>query len=185
MAFGLFLTDAWLGFRNHRYSRLIEQHECGYSPNVCKADFDGDGQFTQIEVQFRHDAPVQLPPRFKGTEPEAVLNAFFLDGTARTHFAIAGESNHDRLIVYEGAKWPDRNWPVNVVYHHHDNQLVETAPTEVDREILAALASRDDSGTHMHWVAYSLLAWPVRVIYTLLFVGAAFLLRRDRRLKSP
>ena len=185
MAFGLFLTDAWLGFRHYRYSRLIAQHECGYGPNVCKADFDGDGQVTQINVQFRYDAPVELPPRFKGTEPEAVLNAFFLDGTARTHFAIAGESNHDRLIVYEGAKWPDRNWPVNVVYHHHDNQLVETAPTEVDREILAALASRDDSGTHMHWVAYSLLAWPVRVIYTLLFVGAAFLLRRDRRLKSP
>ena len=186
LALGLFVTDTWLGFRRHRYSRLVAQHECGYSHNpVCRADFDGDGKFTQIKVLFRHDASVELPPRFNGTEDEAVLNAFFMDGTARTHVAIARESNRDRLIVYEGMKWPDTNGPVKAVYQHNGNQLVENTPTEVDQEILAALASRDDAGTHIRWVVYSLLAWPVRVVYLLPFVVAALLLRRDRRLKSP
>jgi hypothetical protein len=175
----LLLIDAWLAFRNYRYSQLFEEYECGYLPNrTCKADFDGDGQFTEIKVQYRHDTLVELPPRFNGTEGEVVMNAYFMDGSFRTHFAIARHLNRDRLLVYEGRA--DVKDAINVVYERNANQLVETTPTEVDEEILAAMASRDDTGTFHQWIAYGLLAWPVRVVYILLFVSAALLFRRSR-----
>lgn len=165
--------------RNHRYSQLVAEHECGYSPKpACHADFDGDGQFTQIKIQYRHDTPVELPPRFSGTEPEAVLNAFLMDNTLRTHVATARQSNRDRLLVFDGTQWPGKNGPTYAVYARNSNQLVETPATKVDKEILAAMAARDDAGTWNQWVAYGLLAWPVRLIYIVLFVIVALSLTR-------
>jgi hypothetical protein len=174
LALVLFLTDARLTFRHYQYSQLLEQHECGYpSERACRADFDGDGQLTEIRVRYRYDTPVELPPRFKGSEANVVLNAFLMDNTLRTHIAIGKESSRDRLIVYEGAKWPDRNRAVNAVYEHNGNGLVSTSPTAADEEILKAMAARDDAGTLNLWVVYTLLVWPVRIIYLALFAGAA------------
>ena len=172
LALVLFLTDARLAVRNYQYSQLIEEFECGYpSEHVCRADFDGDGQFTEIRVRYRYDTPVELPPRFRGTEARVVLNAFLMDNTLRTHIAIGRESNRDRLIVYEGVPWPDRNWAINAVYEHNGNGLVETSPTAADEEILTAMATRDDTGSLRQWMIYWVMAWPLRIIYIVLFVG--------------
>ena len=173
LALVLFLTDARLAVRDYQYSQLIEEFECGYpSERACRADFDGDGQFTEIRVRYRYDTPVELPPRFRGTEARVVLNAFLMDNTLRTHIAIGRESNRDRLIVYEGVPWPDRNWAINTVYEHNGNGLVETSPTAADEEILTAMATRDDTGSLSRWVVYWVMAWPLRIIYIVLFVGA-------------
>lgn len=173
LALVLFLTDARLAFRNYRYSQLIEEHECGYpSERVCRGDFDGDGQFTEIRVRYRYDTSVELPPRFKGSEASVVLNAFLMDNTLRTHIAIGRESNRDRLIVYEGLESPDQKRPINAVYEHNGTGLVETSPTAADEEILTAMATRDDTGSLTQWIAYRLLAWPLRIVYIALFVGA-------------
>jgi hypothetical protein len=115
------------------------------------------------------------------------LNAFSLDNTLRTHIAIVGNSDRDRLIVYEGRDWPWKSSTVNNVYERIDNQLVETVPTEVEEELLAAMAARDDTGTLGRWIFYSLLAWPLRFIYVILFVVAAVLYLRNnvlRRLRN-
>jgi len=173
LALVLFLTDARLAVRDYQYSQLIEEFECGYpSERACRADFDGDGQFTEIRVRYRYDTPVELPPRFRGTEARVVLNAFLMDNTLRTHIAIGRESNRDRLIVYEGVPWPDRNWAINAVYEHNGNGLVETSPTAADEEILTAMAMRDDTGSLRQWMIYWVMAWPLRIIYIVLFVGA-------------
>jgi len=173
LALVLFLTDARLAVRDYQYSQLIEEFECGYpSERACRADFDGDGQFTEIRVRYRYDTPVELPPRFRGTEARVVLNAFLMDNILRTHIAIGRESNRDRLIVYEGVPWPDRNWAINAVYEHNGNGLVETSPTAADEEILTAMATRDDTGSLRQWMIYWVMAWPLRIIYIVLFVGA-------------
>jgi len=173
LALVLFLTDARLAVRDYQYSQLIEEFECGYpSERACRADFDGDGQFTEIRVRYRYDTPVELPPRFRGTEARVVLNAFLMDNTLRTHIAIGRESNRDRLIVYEGVPWPDRNWAINAVYEHNGNGLVETSPTAADEEILTAMAMRDDTGSLRQWMIYWVMAWPLRIIYIVLFVVA-------------
>lgn len=174
LALVLLLTDARLAFRNYQYSQLIEECECGYPrERACRADFDGDGQFTEIRVRYRYDTRVDLPPHFKGSEARVVMNAFLMDNTLRTHIAIGRESNRDRLIIYEGADWPDRKGAINAVYEHNGNGLVETTPTAADQEILTAMATCDDTGSLNQWVVYSLIAWPLRIIYILLFVGAA------------
>jgi hypothetical protein len=176
LALVLFLIDGRLAFRDYENNQLIEEYECGYpSKRVCWADFDGDGQFTEIRVRYRYDTPVELPPRFRGTEARVVLNAFLMDNTLRTHIAIGRESNRDRLIVYEGVPSPDRNWAINAVYEHNGNGLVETSPTAADEEILTAMATRDDTGSLRQWVIYSVMAWPLRIIYIVLFVGAALI----------
>ena len=176
LALVLVLTDARLAVRNYQYSQLIEEFECGYpSEHVCRADFDGDGQFTEIRVRYRYDTPVELPPRFRGTEARVVLNAFLMDNTLRTHIAIGRESNRDRLIVYEGVPWPDRKGALNAVYEHNGTVLVETSPTAADEEILTAMATRDDTGSLSQWVIYWVIAWPLRIIYIVLFVGATLL----------
>jgi len=181
----LLLGDLMLGLRNSRYNQLIGEYECGYlSDHPCEADFDGDGRFTHIEVNRRSDAAVELPPRFNGAEPNVVLNTFSLDNTARTHVGVRKESNGDRLIVYDGTRSPGRVTPINVVYAWNDNHLTETVPTELDEEILSAMATHDDAGTFDHWVAYNLLIWPCRLVYSSLFIGSALLYRKVLRVQG-
>ena len=173
LALVLFLIDGRLAVRNYQNRQLIEEFECGYpSERVCRADFDGDGQFTEIRVRFRYDTPVELPPHFRGTEARVVLNAFLMDNSLRTHIAIGRDSNRDRLIVYEGMPWPDWKRPLNAVYEYNGTVLVETTPTAADEEILTAMATRDEMGNFRQWAIYLVLAWPLRVFYIALFLGA-------------
>jgi hypothetical protein len=59
--------------------------------------------------------------------------------------------------------------------------LSEVAPAEIDKEILSAMAARDDAGTFNKWVVYYLLAWPVRVVYLLLLLVAVLSYRKNLR----
>jgi hypothetical protein len=182
LGLGLLLTDISLALLDSRYSRLIQKYECGYLPEQpCKADFDGDGQFTHIEVNRRHDAPVELPPRFAGNEREVVLNAYSIDNSSRTHVAVRNDAGHARLIIYDGTRWSAGKISVNAVYAWNGSSLAETAPTETDKEILSAMAARDDAGTFPEWVIYYVLAWPSRLVYVSLFVVAALVYRKYRR----
>ena len=54
-------------------------------------------------------------------------------------------------------------------------------PAEPDKEILSAMAARDDAGTLPEWVIYNVLAWPSRLVYVSLFVVAALVYHRYRR----
>jgi hypothetical protein len=182
---GLLLSDLWLGLRNSRYSQLIEEYECGYLPErACKGDFDGDGRLTNIEVKHRHDAPVEVPPPFLGSEPEVVLNVFSQDNTSRTHVGVRNESGRARLIVYDATRWPQQRTLVNTVYAWNGKSMSEIAPARTDEEILSAMAARDDAGTFPEWVIYRVLAWPGRLVYASLFVGAALVYRKYRRAES-
>ena len=181
----LLLLDLWLGLRNHRYSWLIKEYECGYLPEQpCRADFDGDGRLTHIDVKSRHDAPVEVPPRFSGSEAEVVLNVFSQDNTSRTHVGVRNESGGARLIIYDATGWPAGETLVNSVYAWNGKSLSEIAPASTDKEILSAMAARDDAGTFPNWVIYYVLAWPGRLVYASLFLAAVFVYRKYRRAES-
>ena len=150
----------------------------------CKADFDGDGRLTHIEVKRHHDAPVELPPQFVGNEEKAVLKVFSLDNTLRTHVAVRNEMGHARLIVYDGSMGPSNRTVVNAVYAWDGRKLSETAAAPADKEILSAMAARDDAGTFNQWVLYYLVKWPLRLVYVSLFVVAALLYRRHSRVET-
>ncbi len=184
LGLGLFLSDLLLALRNSRDTQLIQKYECGYLPqNPCKADFDGDGRLTHIEVNLRYDR-VELPPHFVGNEDEVVLNAFSQDNSSRTHVAVRNESDHARLMIYDGTRWPGEKIAVNAVYAWNGSKLVETAPADTDKEILLAMAARDDAGTFPQWILYYLVAWPSRLVYVSLFVVAAILYRKYRRVEG-
>lgn len=179
---GLLLSDLLLGLRNSRYSRLIDEYECGYLPErPCSGDFDGDGQLTHIEVKRRHDSPVEVPPPFSGSEANVVLNVFSQDNTSRTHVGVRNESGRARLIIYDATRWPESRTLINKVYAWNGKSLSEIAPARTDEEILSAMAARDDAGTLPEWVVYYLLAWPGRLVYASLFVVAALVYRKYRR----
>jgi hypothetical protein len=181
LALGLLVSDVWLAMREARYSQLRKEYECGYgSKDLCKADFDGDGLLTHIDVRRHYDRPVELPPTFVGSEQEVVLNVWSIDNTWRTHVAVRNESGHSRLIIYDGTRWPGHETAVNAVYAWNGKRLSEVAPGAADKEILSAMAADDDAGTLHQWVTYHLLAWPGRLVYVLLFVVAALIYRKNR-----
>jgi len=160
---------------------MIEEYECGYLPEQpCRADFDGDGRLTHIEVKRRY-APVEIPPPFSGSESKVVLNVFSQDNTSRTHVGVRNESGRARLIIYDATRWSGERTLVNAVYAWNGKSLSEVAPARTDQEILSAMAARDDAGTFPEWVLYYLLAWLGRLVYASLFVTAALVYRRYRR----
>src|SRR6267143_1434047 len=183
VALVLLLTDLWLGERDYRYSQLVQKYECGYSQEQpCEADFDGDGHATHIEINARANAPIELPPKFVGSRQELMhLNIFSQDNTSRTHLAVRTEAQPARLLIYDGASRFDQKLTLNLVYAWNGEELVVSTPDATDRQILAAMAARDDAGTLNQWVIYWLLRWPVRIAYGLLFFVIWVLYRRGRR----
>jgi hypothetical protein len=185
-ALALLLTDLWLGERDYRYSKLVQKYECGYSQEQpCEADFDGDGHATHIEINARANAPIELPPRFVGSRQELMrLNIFSQDNTSRTHLAVRTEAHPARLLIYDGASRFDEKLTLNVAYAWNGEELVESTPDAIDRQILAGMAARDDTGTLNKWVIYWLLRWPLRIAYVLLFFVIWLLYRRGRRAET-
>jgi hypothetical protein len=185
-AVALLLTDLLLGERDYRYSKLVQRYECGYSQQQsCAADFDGDSHETQVEINARANAPLELPPRFVGSRQELLrLNIFSQDNSSRTHLAVRTETHPARLLIYDGASRFDQKLILNLVYTWNGVELVESTPDATDRQILAAMAAHDDTGTLNQWVFYWLLKWPVRIAYVLLFFVTWVLYRRGRRAKT-
>jgi hypothetical protein len=186
VSLALLLTDLWLAKRDYRYSQLIQKYECGYLPEQsCQADFDGDGHGTHIEINARAYAPIELPPRFVGNRQELMrLNIFSQDNTSRTHLAVRPEAHPARLLIYDGASRFDQKLTLNLVYAWNGEELVESTPDATDRQILSAMAARDDTGTLNQWVIYWLLRWPVRIGYALLFILIWVLYRSGGRAKT-
>ena len=94
------------------------------------------------------------------------------------------EAHPARLLIYDGASRFDQKLIVNLVYAWNGEELVVSTPDAADRQILAAMAARDDTGTLNQWVIYWLFRWPVRIAYGLLFFVIWVLYRRGRRAKT-
>jgi hypothetical protein len=106
LALALFLVDAWFTVKKHKYDRLILESECDSRDHPCKADFDGDGQLTPIQIIRHADSYVDLPPKLADGQELIRLNVRSIDSTDRTHVAVSNETGAARLLIYDGSCAP-------------------------------------------------------------------------------
>jgi len=179
-------VDQAITRRGAHYDDLIGRYERFCLDKPCEVDFDGDGRPGLLSVER------QSPPRAgydswlvasDGGRELLRLPHWYSDGTFRTHVAIWNNAAETHLVLYDGAHAPpDSAPPTETVFVWDGRQLVERQPSAFDREILSALAARDDAGTFNHWVMYDFMRLPALAVYYLLLVGAVWWLAlRHRR----
>jgi len=139
------LIDHWLSERDRRQDlrddELEREYECE-PPNKCVADFNGDGISDRLDVAMGGRFYGWLVA-FNGEQEILRLPYDHTDGTFRTHTAIRNESGKSRLLVYDGAS---HRPPLKAVFAWNCERLVEVSPSNLDREILTAMAAHDDTG---------------------------------------
>ena len=181
-----FVADRWLAARDARHAELLKMYECRGRALVCAADFNRNGTRDRLGVDPPN--PSYMAERWltvsDGERELLRVPYYYLDNTFRTHSAIyqppAAEA--PRLLIFNGWGTP----PVKAVFAWDGETMREVAATSVEREILSALATRDETGGLYRWVAWRLASQYVLPVYLLIVGGSlAFLnfcwLRRGRR----
>ncbi len=133
------VVAAWEGRNDARYDALSETYECD-PPENCSIDLTGDGTLERFVVESPN-APWRV--RIVGERGDLYTLPYdHTDGTLRTHFAVVNDGR-PRLLVYDGAS---QSPPVSLALGWDGATLQETAPTAFESDVLAAMASRDDTG---------------------------------------
>jgi hypothetical protein len=137
LVFGYFYYRA-VAKQDQRDDDLFRKYECWF-PDKCVADFNGDG----------------ISDEFGGTGHELVITADrreifrtdfdYQDGTFRTHFAVNNTSGKPTFLVYDGL---NHHPPMSAAYAWDGAKLQQVSPSDLDRDILSAMAAHDDTG---HW----------------------------------
>jgi|GEM_PF-2605943 len=128
--------------QDRRNDELVEKYECEFKKG-CFADFNGDGRKEQIVVdRFLNNKVSSSFVVFDGARELLRRNCNHTDNTLRTHIAINNENGLLRLLVYDKAS---REHTIGAFVFNGD-KLEQTVPDKLDREILEAMASRDDTG---------------------------------------
>jgi hypothetical protein len=177
--------DLWFVYKDLRYSVIIWLYECKH--DVCEADFDGDGSSGKTFIDHTTPPPQPKIPAFQGWlvvtdrgRELARLPYRYIDNTIRTHVAVHSEYGRPRLLIYDQIKMGVA--PPNGVYGWDGVQISRTQPTEFEKDILAAMAARDDMGSWNKWAFYRLLRIPIFLIYYLPLIVTLIRLKRKRAL---
>lgn len=128
--------------QKERNADLVRRYECIPSNN-CQADFNGDGKIERVEIGD------YAPRRFEWCiyVSETGRDIFELpysnvDNTLRTHIAINWEKEKPHLLIYDKTS----NIKTVSAFAWNGNKLSEIQPTNLDKEILSAMAFYDDTG---------------------------------------
>lgn len=186
VAFGLLillpgLGAFWFGLRLHRYHALLEKYEC--NRNVYEADFDGDGIPGTLSID--RSAPAAdfdswLVVVDSGTEllrePRRSI-----DNTLKTHAALIKDEAPVRLIIYDHIF--DHRPPRSLVFAYAGKTMVKVAPSEKDKEVLAAMGANDETGSLERWILFQFIVVPTLVCcYAVVaFVGWRIFSKRLQR----
>ena len=179
------LVDPWLAERDRlrdlRDDELVRVYEC-MPPRDCVADFDGDGSPDRLDIVAGGGRAFGLLVAFSGGREVLRLPYDYTDGTLRTHTAIRGEWGRSRLLVYDGAS---HSPPLRAAFAWDGRNLAESPASELDNEILAAMAAHDDTGGWNERAVFRPMRRVARlgICYTLLAVIAGIVLYR--RLRGP
>jgi hypothetical protein len=158
--------------RDRRDDELVRQYEC--EPlDKCVADFNGDAVADRIIVE-RRDFVVT-----DGSTEMLRLPYDHTDNTLRTHLAITEASGRSRLLIYDGAShWPN----LRAVFAWNGANLGETHPSDLEREVLSAMAAHDDTGGwNERAVRRFLRGARLFVYYFVLAIVATFVLIKRNR----
>jgi hypothetical protein len=144
-------------------------------PPEFRADFDGDGVLGHgaLETHEQRETLGEFVARDGGRE---ILRLPFeyRDGTLRTHVAVVESGGTPRVLVYDGMSAPQ----TRAVFAFSGERMVAVTPSELESEIIAAMADHDDTGGWPRLVTYKVLKGPTIVgWYLLVTIVAALYLR--------
>jgi hypothetical protein len=174
---GPLLIWQWVSARDTHFDELVNQYEC--HGEKCEADFNGDGIAGYVE-RMMDDTAVpsnRLLVVVDNNRELLRLPYTYIDGTFRTHVAIRNDSGKARLLIFDAT---DNTKPrVKAVYAWDGQKMVQVPPRDIDGEILAAMAARDDAGSWNNWALYRAFSLPLLIGYYLLVIGVVigFVLR--------
>ncbi len=155
--------------RDTHFDEVVNQYEC--HGEKCEADFDGDGIAGYVEQTMDDSAAPsnRLLVVFDNNQELLRLPYRYIDGTFRTHVAIRNDSGKARLLIFDVSFTTKR--PVKTVYAWNGQKMVEVPPRDMDGEILAAMAARDDAGSWNNWAFFRAFALLILIGYYLLIIG--------------
>ncbi|HVF27423.1 MAG TPA: hypothetical protein VM943_04210 [Pyrinomonadaceae bacterium] len=181
------LADRWLAAQYERHDELVKLVEC--YPFPCAADFNGNGTLDQLGV-------VQKNPtdRFDwwltvaDGEHELISVPYDgTDGTFRTHAAIykPAQAEVPHLLIYDGAS----RQRIKAAFAWDGGKMSEIQPSDLEHEIISAMAARDDTGGWNTWVLWRLTSTFLLPVYCLVVGGvlvlfSVFWVGRRRKLLS-
>jgi hypothetical protein len=188
------LLAGWLSAVDRGYDKLIAAYEC--TRDVCEADFDGDGILGRLVIE-RPTQSESWVVVIDGAQELLRLPREFIDYTFRTHVAIRSEPGGSRLLVFDGTgiervggqAWRnvlDHLFIERAVFVWNGQGMSQSRPSTEDREILSAMAARDDAGTWNFWGIYRFLSLPFLIVYYLLMTTILIFIvvrRRSQNLK--
>ena len=175
-------VDRWLSKKDAHYDEVVSKYEC--DADVCEADFNGDGTPGHLE---RSKASLTTQERWlvavDNGQDLLRLPYEHIDGSLRTHAAIRNESGKARLLIFDGTKG---GAPVQAVFEWDGQKMAQVTPSDVDHQILSAIAARDDAGTWTDWGLYRAFSLPLLLSYYSLLIGIVIgvLLRHRFRLAT-
>ena len=182
----LALADRWLAAIYGRHDELVKLAEC--YPFPCAADFNGNGTLDRLEVVQKNPTD-SADWRLKVADGERELfNIPYdgTDGTFRTHAAIYKPAQVElpHLLIYDGAS----RQHIRAAYVWDGGKMSEIKPSDLEHEIISAMAARDDTGGWNTWVLWRLTSTILLPIYLVaggvLILFSTFWLGRGRTL-SP
>ncbi|MCA1566209.1 MAG: hypothetical protein LC803_11340 [Acidobacteria bacterium] len=177
------LADRRLGAKYARHDELVKMAEC--YPFPCAADFNSNGALDRLGVVQKN-----LHDRFDwwltivDGERELFSTPYdSTDNTFRTHAAIYKPAQVEvpHLLIYDGAS----RQRISAVFAWDGERMREIEASSLEREILSAMAARDDTGSWNQWVMWSLASDYLLPIYCLvvggvLIVFGTYWLRKSR-----
>lgn len=160
-------VDRWLSKKDAHYDEVVSKYEC--EGDVCEADFNGDGTPGRLE---RLKASLTTQERWlvavDNGQELIRLPYKYIDGSLRTHAALRNESGKARLLIFDGTKG---GAPVQAVFEWDGQRMTQVTPSDDDRQILSAIAARDDAGMWMDWGNYRAFSLPFLLSYYSLLIG--------------
>ena len=165
------IAFAYLQGRISHHLALLEKYEC--DRERCEADFDGDGIPGSLTIDFR--APAEnfdswFVVEDSGRQLLKVPRRKY-DNTLQTLAAVVAEPDA-RLIIYDHII--DGNPPRDLVFAYDgSSKMIQVSPQKLDLEILAALATNDDTGTRYRWLLVQ-FATPLVLLYLIALVAFAW-----------
>lgn len=173
------IAFAFLQGRNSHYLALLEKYEC--DRERCEADFDGDGIPGCLTIDYRAPA-VNFDSWFVVEDSGRQLLKLprrKYDNSLRTLAAIVADPV-GRLIIYDHIR--DGEPPRDLVFAYDgSSKMIPVSPQKLDLEVLAALATTDDTGTRYRWLLVQ-FATPFVLLYLAALAAFVWYRRRKRLL---
>jgi hypothetical protein len=163
------LLDRRLAAKYARHSELVGLYEC--YPFPCTADFNGNGTSDYLSFNYNDGIDGRLTVTDNGQELFGIPYTG-LDNTMRTHAAIHKSPEYavPHLLIFDGTKSPR----IEAAFVWDGEKMGEITPSNLESEIILAMAARDDMGGWNKWVMWRTMSELGLPVYCLLIgVGLA------------